>query len=274
MIRRKVLPVILVVVMAMTALLLTGCNETTLGTSNWTTNGGDPSLTKQEEVADDKLVEFGMYPQTKAAADVQSTIKSNVKIDPETGLWTEYNDEKASARYDLETGYFVYQAKVEGVAQAEQYYMMCGENLYLVEPIKWIVLGTSGSESILISSKILDGGRKYNNLYGECTWAESSLRDWLNGTDEYDINNGANYKAELNFLNRAFTEAEISALKKVSLRWSGWDRRRAECRRTSSSPRRRRSGRTAPCFLYRDCTVPLRRQSRQNALPYTFYGRR
>ncbi|MBE7057691.1 MAG: hypothetical protein E7387_01130 [Ruminococcaceae bacterium] len=217
MIRRKVLPVILVVVMAMTALLLTGCNETTLGTSNWTTNGGDPSLTKQEEVADDKLVEFGMYPQTKAAADVQSTIKSNVKIDPETGLWTEFNDEKASARYDLETGYFVYQAKVEGEAQAEQYYMMCGENLYLVEPIKWIVLETSGSESLLISSKILDGGRKYNNLYGECTWAESSMRDWLNGTDDYDINNGANYKEELNFLNRAFNETEIAALKKVSL---------------------------------------------------------
>lgn len=217
MIRRKVLPVILVVVMAMTALLFTGCNETTLGTSNWSTNGGDPSLTKQEEVADDKLVEFGMYPQTKAAADVQSTIKSNVKIDPETGLWTEFNDEKASARYDLETGYFVYQAKVEGEAQAEQYYMMCGEDLYLAEPIKWIVLETSDSESLLISSKILDGGRKYNNLYGECTWAESSMRDWLNGTDEYDINNGANYKAELNFLNRAFNETEIAALKKVSL---------------------------------------------------------
>lgn len=217
MIRRKILPVILVVVMAMTALLFTGCNETELGISNWTTNGGDPSLTKQAEVADDKLVEFGVYPQTKAAADVQSTIKSNVKIDPETGLWTEFSDEKASARYDLETGYFVYQAKVEGEAQAEQYYMMCGENLYLVEPIKWIVLETSGSESLLISSRILDGGRKYNNLYGECTWAESSMRDWLNGTDEYDVNNGANYKEELNFLNRAFNETEIAALKKVSL---------------------------------------------------------
>lgn len=217
MTRRKLVTVILAVVMVMTALLFTGCKEEELGISNWTTNGGDPALTKQSEVSEDKLVEFGMYPQTRAASDVQSVIKANVKIDPETGLWTEFDDEKASARYDLETGYFVYQAKVDGKAQEEQFYMMCGENLYLVESIKWIVLEQSANEYVLISSKVLDGGRKYNNLYGECTWEESSIRDWLNGTDDYDMNNGANYKEELNFLNRAFSQEEISALKKVKV---------------------------------------------------------
>ena len=179
MTRRKLLSVILAVVMLSATVLFTGCKDTTVGKSNWTTNGGDPAIKKQDEVAADKLVSFGMYPQTKAAADVQKAIKDNVKIDPETGLWNEYDDEKMFAKYDLETGYFVYQSKVEGEKQAEQYYMPCGEDLYLVEAIQWIVLETSGSDSILISSKILDGGRKYNDLYGKCTWEESSMRDWL-----------------------------------------------------------------------------------------------
>ena len=214
MTRRKLLTVVLAVVMVMTALLFTGCKEEKLGTSNWTTNGGDPSLTKQAEVADENLVEFGMYPQAEAAKDIQNTIKNNVKIDPETGLWTEFSDDKAYARYDLETGYFVYQSKEDG---KEQLYMLCAEKLYLVEPIKWIILEETADECLLISSKILDGGRKYNNLYGECTWAESSMRDWLNGTDAYDVNSGVNYKEELNFLNRAFAEDQIAALKKVKL---------------------------------------------------------
>ena len=217
MTHKKLLSVILALVITSSLVLFTGCKDTEIGKSDWTTNGGDPSLSKQDEVADDKLVEFGMYPQTKAAADIQSAIKNNVKIDPETGLWTEYSDDKMSAKYDLETGYFVYQAKVDGVAQEEQLYMSCGDNLYLVEPIKWIVLETTGGESLLISSKILDGGIKYNDLYGDCTWETSSLRDWLNGTDEYNINNGAKYKEKLNFLNRAFSEAEIAELKKVTV---------------------------------------------------------
>ena len=217
MTRRKLLSVILAVVMLSATVLFTGCKDTTVGKSNWTTNGGDPAIKKQDEVAADKLVSFGMYPQTKAAADVQKAIKDNVKIDPETGLWNEYDDEKMFAKYDLETGYFVYQSKVEGEKQAEQYYMPCGEDLYLVEAIQWIVLETSGSDSILISSKILDGGRKYNDLYGKCTWEESSMRDWLNGTDDYNINNGEKYNEYLNFINRAFSDEEIAKLQTVSV---------------------------------------------------------
>ena len=79
------------------------------------------------------------------------------------------------------------------------------------------MLETTGTDSILISSKILDGGRKYNDLYGECTWEGSSMRDWLNGTDAYSINNGEFYKEQLNFLNRAFSEEEISKIKTVNV---------------------------------------------------------
>ena len=74
MTRRKLLSVILAVVMLSATVLFTGCKDTTVGKSNWTTNGGDPAIKKQDEVAADKLVSFGMYPQTKAAADVQKAI--------------------------------------------------------------------------------------------------------------------------------------------------------------------------------------------------------
>lgn len=216
MTRRKLLSVILAVVIMSTMVLFAGCKDGTVGKSNWTTNGGDPSLSKQDEVSADKLVKFGKYPQTKAASDIQSKILSNVKIDPETGLWTEFEDDSMFAKYDLETGYFVYQAKENGEKKTEQYYMASGDTLYLVEDIHWVVLETSGSDSILISSKILDGGRAYNDLYGECTWETSSMRDWLNGTDAYSVNNGEFYKDQLNFINRAFSEAEISKIKNVT----------------------------------------------------------
>ncbi|MBS5842196.1 MAG: hypothetical protein KIC77_01745 [Clostridiales bacterium] len=217
MIRRRRLPAILLVGVLASILLFAGCKSTEKGVSTWTTNGGDPSFKKQEEVSADKLVQFGVYPQKKADSKIQSDIKSKVTIDEETGLWNECDDETMYAKYDLETGYFIYAPKVEGVKQAEQYYMGCGDDLYLVEPLQWIVLETNGSDSIIISNKVIDGGRKYNNLYGECNWINSSMRNWLNGTDEYDVSTGEAYKTELNFLNRAFTDNEISKIKSVNI---------------------------------------------------------
>ena len=205
MTRRRLLPAILLAGILASTLLFAGCKSSEKGVSNWTTNGGDPSFKKQEEVPADKLMQFGMYPQTKADSKIQSDIKSKVTIDEETGLWNEFDDDTMYARYDLETGYFIYAAKENGVKQKEQYYMQCGENLYLVEPLQWIVLETIGSDSIIISNKVIDGGRKYNDLYGECTWADSSMRSWLNGTGDYDAATGEAYRTQLNFFNRAFT---------------------------------------------------------------------
>lgn len=199
-------------------LLFAGCASTEKGVSNWSTEGGDPSFTKQKELDADQLVQFGVYPQKKAESAIQTAIKSNVKIDEVTGLWGECDNETMFAKYDIQTGYFVYAPKVDGVKQAEQYYMQNGDNLYLVEPLQWMVLETSGSDSVIISNKIIDGGRKYSDLYGECTWATSSMRNWLNGTGAYDVNNGENYKTQLNFINRAFTESEISKIKSVNLK--------------------------------------------------------
>ena len=53
MTRRKLLSVILAVVMLSATVLFTGCKDTTVGKSNWTTNGGDPAIKKQDEVLGD-----------------------------------------------------------------------------------------------------------------------------------------------------------------------------------------------------------------------------
>ena len=217
MTRRRLLPAILLAGILASVLLLAGCKSTEKGVSTWSANGGDPSFEKQEEVSADKLMQFGVYPQSKADSKIQSDIKSKVTIDEETGLWNECDDETMYARYDLETGYFIYAAKVDGVRQEEQYYMQCREDLFLVEPLQWIVLETVGSDSIIISNKVIDGGRKYSDLYGECTWETSSIRDWLNGTRDYDARTGSAYNTQLNFINRAFTSDEISRIQTVSL---------------------------------------------------------
>lgn len=216
MTHKKVLPAIILIIVLSLTLLFTGCATLEKGESNWKTDGGDPSFNKQDEVAPEKLFEFGMYPQSKAPGDIQAAISSSVKIDSLTGLWTELDDEKHYAKYDLETGYFVYQAKIDGVRQEPEYFMECNKNLYRVEPIRWIVLDTDGSDSIIISSKIIDGGRKYSEIYGECTWAASSMREWLNGIGSYSIGTGENYSTHMNFINRAFSEDEIANIKKVT----------------------------------------------------------
>ena len=46
-------------------------------------------------------------------------------------------------------------------------------------PIEWIVLDEKDDELLLISKYVLDV-QKYNRFDNEVSWAESSLRDWLN----------------------------------------------------------------------------------------------
>lgn len=81
MTRRRLLPAILLAGILASVLLLAGCKSTEKGVSTWSANGGDPSFEKQEEVSADKLMQFGVYPQSKADSKIQSDIKSKVTID-------------------------------------------------------------------------------------------------------------------------------------------------------------------------------------------------
>ena len=66
------------------------------------------------------------------------------------------------------------------------------------EPIEWLVLEDKGDTLTLISRYGLDA-KPYHNEYVDITWANCTLRSWLNGT----------------FLNAAFTSAEQGKIQTV-----------------------------------------------------------
>lgn len=130
--------------------------------------------------------------------------------------------------YDVKTGYYDYytyeieslhandDAAIEGkevmkkTDGAVSYYAQANGSYYLVEPIKWIVLEDTGSEYVLIASDILDSGRPFNDVFTNVDWDKSSMRDWLNGTDDYDDETGSKYSGTWNFYDKAFSESDRS----------------------------------------------------------------
>lgn len=68
------------------------------------------------------------------------------------------------------------------------------------EPIEWIVIDKNGGAKLLLSRYIIDC-KPYNNEYVNITWANCSLRSWLN--DE--------------FLNTAFSMDEYAKIQKTAL---------------------------------------------------------
>ena len=68
------------------------------------------------------------------------------------------------------------------------------------EPIEWIVIDKKGGAKLLLSKYIIDC-KPYNNDYVNITWADCSLRSWLNGE----------------FLNTAFDMNEYAKIQKTEL---------------------------------------------------------
>ena len=68
------------------------------------------------------------------------------------------------------------------------------------EPIEWLVLDNKDGAKLLLSKYIIDC-KPYNNEYTNTTWADCSLRGWLN--DE--------------FLNTAFNSDEYNKIEKVTV---------------------------------------------------------
>ncbi len=71
-----------------------------------------------------------------------------------------------------------------------------GFKKYLTEPIEWIVLKVEGDKALLLSKHALECEWYYRMPFGRATWADSSLRKWLNGE----------------FKNAAFDESERERL--------------------------------------------------------------
>lgn len=143
------------------------------------------------------------------------SILKEVSKDPNTGVWAEYK-RIAIARYDLQTGFYNYRETVNGqVTVAEQSVEEKGK-YFSVDPISWIILEEKADSYVLISKDILESGFPFLENYGASTWADSTMRDWLNGTDAY-AKGGTAYSEQWNFINRAFTNAQIGMIKTMTL---------------------------------------------------------
>ena len=227
--KRKTLISVFVVLLAVVLMAaFCGCAEIEKAESNWTPAHGDPKVQAKPTATEDMLVAFGLYPNTVAPSAITTAFKE-IKIDTVTGLWVEEEKEVKDsagnvtgttlARYDLQTGYYVYQTTTYGETEAdnvvvENYYAKEGNKFFLVQEIQWIVLNDLGDSYLLVSRELLDA-KPFMDEYGPSDWANSTLRDWLNGTDEY-AKGGEKYVASWNFIDRAFTEQEQAMLKTVT----------------------------------------------------------
>ncbi|MBO4325665.1 MAG: hypothetical protein J5950_00135 [Clostridia bacterium] len=219
---RKRKLVILAALAVAAIMLLCGCAEIEKGESNWTPAHGDPKVQTRPTATVDMLVAFGSYPNTVAPSSITNLFK-NIKIDDVTGLWVEEETETRDAdgnitsvtvaKYDLQTGYYVAE-ETKNEVTTTTYYAKEGNKYYLVQEIQWIVLKDMGDSYLMISREILDA-KPFSDYYAEVQWEGSTLRDWLNGTDDY-ARGGEKFVESWNFIDRAFTETEIGALKTVT----------------------------------------------------------
>ena len=87
------------------------------------------------------------------------------------------------------------------------------------EPIKWRVLSVDGDDVFLVADTNLDVQR-YNATDKAVTWETCTMRSWLNGYGSSSNVCGIDYTSD-NFINRAFTASEQSAIKTVTVVTAG-----------------------------------------------------
>ncbi|MDE6760295.1 MAG: leucine-rich repeat domain-containing protein [Lachnospiraceae bacterium] len=87
------------------------------------------------------------------------------------------------------------------------------------EPIKWRVLSVDGDDVFLVADTNLDVQR-YNATDKAVTWETCTMRSWLNGYGSSSNACGIDYTSD-NFINRAFTASEQSAIKTVTVVTAG-----------------------------------------------------
>ena len=85
-----------------------------------------------------------------------------------------------------------------------------GNGGYNVDPIKWRVLQNTAGHLFLLSDKNLDAQEYHVNLES-VTWAESTVRSWLNGYDSWANKAGRYYSGD-SFQGEAFSGTEYAAI--------------------------------------------------------------
>ena len=83
------------------------------------------------------------------------------------------------------------------------------------DPIKWRVLSVNGDDAFLVADQNLDC-QSYNGAWRSVTWETCTMRSWLNGYGSSSNVYGTDYTND-NFMDRAFTDSEQSAIRDTTV---------------------------------------------------------
>ena len=155
---------------------------------------------------------FGSYPQSEVVSTnpVYSTLqnasgwdsRNDITIGDRRYRRMKKGDATCATSYD--DYYFYY-----NWPDADTYHY------FKYEPVKWRVLKTDESQALLLSDVVLDD-QKYNTVYEDVTWENSTIRSWLNGYGSSYNQQGIDYGGR-NFIGSAFTSGEQYAIADTSV---------------------------------------------------------
>ena len=185
----------------------------------------DSSMDAGQKVTWD-CVWFGSYPQSEVVCETDSDAIANLET-MNTNFGVEYSKVSESiwnsivnASYDSNGDAKVGNVKYRRIKKGDATHVMSGNDYnynrnnyynwkdadtyhyFRFEPIKWRVLSVNGNDIILLSDKGIDD-QTYDK--GQGPWETCTMRNWLNGY-------GTEYSSK-NFINTAFTQSELSAIK-------------------------------------------------------------
>ena len=153
------------------------------------------------QVATWDCVWFGSYPQTEITSDDTVYFRlQNASWDANGDVMidnTKYR--RISSSDTIYSGYW-----------SDDGYGYEAYRYFRYDPIKWRVLGISGSDALVVADKALDD-QGYNTYNTDVTWATSSVRSWLNGYGAASNQPGTDYSLR-SFLGTAFSSGERSAI--------------------------------------------------------------
>ncbi|MBE7056291.1 MAG: hypothetical protein E7388_02465 [Ruminococcaceae bacterium] len=199
---KKSLIVIMAVIMVVTC-LFAGCEkkpEEPVVTPKVAGVPEEPAAPTTKVEVDEKkgkdytTIEFGRYPSTELDAKKDADI-------------IEALGKLAESEADAKTGYFTYKdtqyQKEIKIVKDEDGLDVTEVHWFEVEPISWIVLEEKDGKLFVIAEENVNAV-PFNKTPEDTNWAISTLRDWLNGLNEY--------KNTFNFYNCAFTAEEQSVI--------------------------------------------------------------
>ena len=155
---------------------------------------------------------FGAYPANEVvsgsfnAVDDYALVEGDVITDAalysqlEQAEWTDDDTEIGGKRYHRLNG----AGAVSCSANRDQHYRWTDTNVwhyFAYAPIKWRILKQTGDKAVLLADRMPDT-YPFNDSYKDTSWSDCSLRQWLNGE----------------FLSRAFTEQEKSAIEETNVK--------------------------------------------------------